>query len=747
MSYRSPCNNPRVIHPSWLAALVLCLFASVSCAKEGGARGLKPLQKVTLGDGSGRQVKFYKKSVALLVGVSEYDHPGWPDLDSIPGELDAIERVLKEKGFTVVRYPNAEIPRLDGKGLKRAFTRFIEDYGYKPDNRLLFYFAGHGHTWKEANKGYLVPTDAPLPEEGEPSGEFRAKALSMGRILNWSEDMAARHELYLFDSCFSGTILQTRAPLIPKSISRATARPVRQYITSGSAGEEVPARSEFARLLVEALEQGSADTSPKDGYITGRELGLYLAREVPNYAEQTPQFGKIRNRALNQGDFVFRAPALAVVSPPKAASPAPAPPPLDLAPPSPVVGHLQVNVNAPDSKVYIDGRYAGEASPGSPLNQRNLFPGQVTVRVEAEGYAPVTRRAEVVTGKWAQESVRLNRIEQQAWLVVRSNVSHDMVYIGDRAVGPTGPEPHTLKPGEYRVRVEKGGREPWEERVTLAAGETRTLWAELEFAREALEARRRMEAETKRQDAVYPRTGKVFQDVLRNGGKGPKMVVVPAGNFRMGDIQGGGDSDEKRIHTVNIARAFAMGRYEVTFDEYDRFASATGRKKPDDRGWGRGNRPVIKVDWNDATAYAEWLSGQTGKRYRLPTEAEWEYAARGGSETKYPWGNEIGRNKANCDGCGSRWDNKQTGPVGSFSANGFGLYDTVGNVWEWTCSNYDGGYEGDETECVSNKRAGARRVMRGGSWFNRPGVLRSADRYGYYRGWDDDVGFRLAQDL
>ncbi|MEA3278011.1 MAG: caspase family protein [Pseudomonadota bacterium] len=227
---------------SWLLALALCLFVSISCGKEDGGRGLKPLQKVTLGDGSGQQVRFYKNSVALLIGVSEYDDPGWPDVDSIPGELDAIEQVLEEKEFTVVRYPNAGTPRLDGKGLKRAFTRFIDDYGYEPDNRLLFYFAGHGHTWNEANKGCLVPTDAPLPGEGAPTGEFRAKALSMGRILNWSEDMAARHELFLFDSCFSGTILRTRAPLIPKSISRATAKPVRQYITSGSAGEEVPAR-------------------------------------------------------------------------------------------------------------------------------------------------------------------------------------------------------------------------------------------------------------------------------------------------------------------------------------------------------------------------------------------------------------------------------------------------------------------------------------------------------------------------
>jgi len=143
-----------------------------------------------------------------------------------------------------------------------------------------------------------------------------------------------------------------------------------------------------------------------------------------------------------------------------------------------------------------------------------------------------------------------------------------------------------------------------------------------------------------------PASKKVFQDRLRDGGLGPKMVIIPAGSFRMGDIQGGGDSDEQPVHRVSIGK-FAMGMYEVTFAEYDKFADATGRKKPNDKGWGRGNSPVINVSWNDATAYAKWLSNQTGKNYRIPTEAEWEYAARAGTETKYWWGNEIDKSKAN----------------------------------------------------------------------------------------------------
>ena len=156
-----------------------------------------------------------------------------------------------------------------------------------------------------------------------------------------------------------------------------------------------------------------------------------------------------------------------------------------------------------------------------------------------------------------------------------------------------------------------------------------------------------------------------------------EMVKLPLDEYRRGDIQGDGDRDELPVSKVTIVRPIAVSRYEVTFDEYDLFAGVTGRQLPHDQGWGAGRRPVINVSWEDAVAYADWLSGQTGKRYRLPTEAEWEYAARAGSETAYWWGDEVGDGRANCDGCGSEWDDEKTAPVGSFQANRFGLYDYV----------------------------------------------------------------------
>jgi len=217
----------------------------------------------------------------------------------------------------------------------------------------------------------------------------------------------------------------------------------------------------------------------------------------------------------------------------------------------------------------------------------------------------------------------------------------------------------------------------------------------------------------------------IFRDRLQAGGFGPQMVVIPAGRFQMGDMNvtvtsfQGGD-EEKPVHSVSI-KPFAIGRYEVTFLEYDRFTKATNREKPDDEGWGRCNRPVINVSWHDAMAYVQWLSTQTGRHYSLPTEAQWEYAARADTKTKYWWGDEIGYNRANCAGCGSQWDDKKTAPVGYFAPNPFGLYETVGNAWEW-CADPWYSYSDESSQ---NEEF---RLLRGGSWFLSPKGCRAASR-------------------
>ena len=245
--------------------------------------------------------------------------------------------------------------------------------------------------------------------------------------------------------------------------------------------------------------------------------------------------------------------------------------------------------------------------------------------------------------------------------------------------------------------------------------------------------------------------GEAFRDALSSGGEGPAMVVLPTGRFRMGSPAGetGRFDDEGPVHTVTISRRIAMGQYPVTFEDYDLYVSM-GTKRPADRGWGRGRMPVISVSWEDARAYAVWLSEQTGKRYRLPSESEWEYAARAGTETAYSWGDEIGVNRTNCKGSGSKWSGRQTSPVGSFAPNGFGLYDMHGNVWEWVEDGWHDNYEGAPSDGSAWTSGGdsSRAVVRGGSWNFYPRRLRAASRFRYRPSNRVNVsGFRLVQDL
>jgi formylglycine-generating enzyme required for sulfatase activity len=245
----------------------------------------------------------------------------------------------------------------------------------------------------------------------------------------------------------------------------------------------------------------------------------------------------------------------------------------------------------------------------------------------------------------------------------------------------------------------------------------------------------------------------------------PEMVAIPAGNFVMGSpaVEADRGTDEGPQRTVSI-RAFAAGKFEVTFDEWAACTAGGGCRSnpnPSDQGWGRGRRPVIKVSWNDAQEYVQWLSSKTKQHYRLLTEAEWEYAALGGTTGRFS--NDGGekelcqiangadqstsyflKNKACNDGVG-----EETALVGRYAANPFGLYDVHGNVWEWVQDCYDNSYAGAPTDGSAVKpgaECASSRVVRGGSWGSVPRLLRSAFRFWYYpSGRRIGIGFRLAR--
>jgi len=243
------------------------------------------------------------------------------------------------------------------------------------------------------------------------------------------------------------------------------------------------------------------------------------------------------------------------------------------------------------------------------------------------------------------------------------------------------------------------------------------------------------------------KTMEIYRDKLKTIPIGPLMIKLPSGTFKMGSKLP--YSDERPQHKVKLDN-FSISKYEVTFEEYDWFAGATGKKLPDDNNWGRGKRPVINVSWYNAVAYTEWLSEQTGYTYRLPSEREWEYAAAANSETTYWWGYKLEKNYANCAICGSEWDGRQTSPVGSFKANKFGLHDVIGNVMEWTLtcfrSNYQDApntgniWEWDQGNCLKF-------VARSSSYKSYERELRTTKRNKFSPNeTDSKIGFRVVRE-
>lgn len=236
--------------------------------------------------------------------------------------------------------------------------------------------------------------------------------------------------------------------------------------------------------------------------------------------------------------------------------------------------------------------------------------------------------------------------------------------------------------------------------------------------------------------------GEIFRDRLKDGSPGPEMLVLPAGKFRMGDVEGNADGYSMfslPVREVVFRKPLAIGRFEITFEEFDQFSKATGRNLISDHGWGRGRRPATKIVWDEAIAYVQWLSAQTGKTYRIPTEAEWEYAARAGTQTNYWWGSQPSHEYANYGSGQPGWfprgvvDGRDqwefTAPVGQFPANPFGLHDMQGNVWEWVADCWQdslGATPADATARGSTECEN--RVMRGGSWGYNPNFMRASSR-------------------
>ncbi len=685
----APLRTARV----FIAACLLIALPVLAASKPVDSRGLKPITLAIPGEAL--PVALYGESHALVIGVSDYNN-GWPKLPGVKTDVEAVAKVLEKQGFDVTKVVNPT-----GEKLDRAIKHFVSQHGQKKDSRLLIYFAGHGYTLKadaDRQLGYLVPVDAPLSER-DPNG-FIESALSMEAMEGYAKQIRSKHALFVFDACFSGAFFKMRTA--PEAIALKTTLPVRQFITSGGADQPVPDVSVFRKEFVAALE-GAADLN-HDGYVTGSELGSYLEDKVTNYSHQTqtPQYGKIQDRNLDQGDFVFALDAL----------------------PQPVTP--VVKATPPDAPVASD--VSLEDIQAESKRRANWQAWQGRMRGTYDKVAAMTDSPD---------------LKAQAWERFLAAYSETNPYNG---------EADTLRE-QARQGLEEAKRQVQGLASLVSAKPVRKVGPASTGARASYE---------------------------------PEMVAIPGGNFQMGSPSGeeGRYENEGPLHRVSV-EGFSMSKTEITRGQFAAFVKDTGHDAGDQcltfeggkyenrsgRNWRNpgysqdDTHPVVCVNWQDAQAYTQWLARKTGKSYRLATEAEWEYAARAGTDTARYWGESSSQAcgyanvadltaKSQLEGT-SGWTfhncsdgYAHTAPVASFTANAFGLHDMIGNAWEWVEDCYHDNYSGAPTDGSAWTGGSCeRRGLRGGSWGDIARVSRAA-----YRGISGApvirfsfIGFRLAR--
>ena len=344
----------------------------------------------------------------------------------------------------------------------------------------------------------------------------------------------------------------------------------------------------------------------------------------------------------------------------------------------------------------------------------------------------------------------------EAALIV-SNQSSEQAYSQSSSVVPVYPLTITTIPTDARIRL-LTVPDKYKNGIELASGrykievskigyKTKIDWVDIK--QEPLKINVELEVDA---DAANISAQTTTPTSVSGGKNAPALVRIPAGSFTMGDDS---NMHTAPAHKVAINKAFAISKYEITFAEYDAYAQATNKPLPGDNGWGREDRPVVHVSWEDANAYAQWLTKTTGKKFRLPTEAEWEYAARAGSAELFWWGSneQDAKGKANCRrGCFSSYSGlfgSKTAPVGNYSPNAFGIYDTAGNVSEWVQDCYQDNYNKaasngsayEEKQCQG-------RVVRGGSTKDNVQRLITSARDNIPAGYvTETLGFRIVMEL
>ena len=688
--------------------------------------------------------------VAVIIGNRNYEHA--ENVEFAHRDSEAFKRYVVELlGFDpdrILDLRDAGLTQMIGAlGSQRSYRGRVWRL-LKPNRRsdVVVFYSGHGVPGLNDKRGYLMPVDAE-PELAELTG------YSVDLLHGNLGKLEARSVAVYVDACFTG---DSEAGMLFKDAS-----PVRSQVRLPAAGDEgvtlLTAASGkqlaswdretrhglFTNHLLDGL-YGGADLD-QDGRVTAGETKEYLDNHMTPAAqargrEQTATLTGGKQKVLSVARFPARSrreEKAKEVELEKARKE------------NEALGRERARlVEALEAGEEALEKVGGERAASV---QRHAELAR-EIEVQRRELAEAKSEQERLTGVVAEQEAELQRLRERgeressmprlveaALALAHADfvaIQRGLVSTGKRLGRVDG----VFGPQTRQAILEWQGKKGVEATGYLTRDQAEALKA---LGEEVARAEKEKKAERERL-----RPGREFEDCPEC----PRMVVVPAGEYMMGSRSKEGTNDERPRHRVRIGKAFAVGKYEVTFAEWDACVAAGGcrRYRPGDRGWGRGKRPVINVSWEDAKAYAGWLSEKTGKEYRLLSESEWEYVARAGATTAYWWGDEIGTGKANCDGCGSRWDDDRTAPVGWFEANAFGLYDVHGNVWEWVEDCWRGSYSGapaDGSVWVSGGDC-SKRVLRGGSWYFNPWHLRSANRNWYSAGFrNDGVGFRIARTL
>lgn len=662
-----------------LVAAILFSLSSSSAAQQ-GARGV---YEVKTGDTSTESTFYYDGSHALLIGNSQYID--WPDLTTIPTEMRSLVPVLTNQGFKI--FGGRVHLNLTETEIESLVEQFLESPGTRsPNARVLFYYAGHGYTLD--GSGFLVTRDAPDPKHDRDG--FENSAVWISDFNQWARKARAKHVLFCFDSCFAGTVFQSRGRTAPEEISLLTQSPVREFLTAGGADEPVPARGFFTEFFKIGIE-GLADMDA-DGYVTGTELFSYLRGKVAEATFSTTrnevQFGKLPDPRYQKGDFVF-------------------------------------GYKKPDGGISIPKATIAKPAVSKP----ETVPLLGTLVIKSPQSATVTL-----------------------------NSSEEFRVVEGRAL-----EWKEIEAGSYDIKVDNVAGETFR-KVILVRDGARTVV-----------------------DVVFPQKA---GDVRRDNILGMPFVYCPAGSFAMGSPAtevGRYNSEQPQVQVI-LTKGFWIGQYEVRQKDWKRFVQSK-RYRPesgrvgDKRGplsrfaWG-GDYPIVKITWNDAVALCNWLTDTERKAgrlpadevYHLPSYAQWEYACRAGTTGMSYLGDfeilgarnapKLGKMAWYAGNSGvpfrdgvtsSSWkekelDHQRAGihPVGQKLPNPWGVYDMLGNAWEWV-----GGWHAVKLSGGADPQgpsSGKKRSIRGGGWGNDARLCRSAVRDGRLPIENNfSIGFRMAR--